>query len=106
MVTQTMPSRANRDPSLVLTAPLPLTKAPPWSQTMTGRGAESAAGVQTFKFRQSWPWITGSGSSGASASGYGGFGTVGPYSTASRTPSQDGAGVGAANRCGPNGAAA
>src|SRR5919202_3715876 len=106
MVTVTTPSRANAVPSYCGTAPEPLTNAPPWIHTSTGRPVADGSGVQTLRLSTSSPGTTGSGSSRSTGAGYGGLGAVGPYSVQSRTPSHRGAGTGAANRRSPKGGAA
>src|SRR5262245_27678814 len=103
---RTTPSRANDCPLYTDTALEPLRRDPPWIKTMTGKPCADGSGVHTFRFRQSSPGISGSGSSDAKASLYGPFGAVGPYSTASRTPDHGGTGAGGANLFGPKGAAA
>src|SRR4029077_15684704 len=50
--------------------------------------------------------MTGSSRIPAYGTRYGAFGTVGPNSVASRTPSQGSGGTGACSRCSPNGGAA
>src|SRR5579875_287455 len=105
MVTVTTPSRANAVPSYWGTAPEPFTKAPPWTQTNTGRLADGS-GVQMFRLRQSSPAISGSSNSWSNGHGYGLLGTVGPNQLASRTPGQRGGGSGGRRRRSPNGAAA
>src|SRR5271166_3626720 len=106
MVTHTTPSRAKRSPAYWATAPEPFTNAPPCIHTMTGRPARPGSGVQTFRFRQSSPAITGSGRSSSYGFGYPGLGTVGPYAMTSRTPSHASGHTGGLIRFGPNGGAA
>src|SRR5919202_1859083 len=74
MVTVTTPSRANAVPSYCGTAPEPLTNAPPWIHTSTGRPVADGSGVQTLRLSTSSPGTTGSGSSRSTGAGYGRFG--------------------------------
>src|SRR5258708_3910136 len=106
MLTSTTPALANACPSYSGIAELPLAKAPPWIQTMTGRAAASGSGVQTFRFSQSSPAILGSAKSVSNGDGESGLGGVGPYATASLTPVHGSAGTGALNRLLPVGLAA
>src|SRR3954469_23270798 len=102
MVTATIsPRRANDAPWYIGIEPEPVTKAPPWSQTTTGRRASSGAGVQTLSVRQSSlgaatmlrPLVTALAACMA----------CGPKRVASRRPVQDSGGWGGANRNGPSG---
>src|ERR1700712_4300214 len=101
-----MPSRANDEPRYASTAPDPFMNDPPWIHTNTGNPSADGSGVQTFRLRQSWPGIVGSGSKRWYCGGYSPFGTVGPYRVPSRTPCQGAAGTGGCIRRSPKGAAA
>ena len=78
---------------------MPITNAPPWIQTITGRRSESAEGVQTLSVRQSCDWrsvgtpirprtirICGTN-----------WGAAEPKSVAARTPDHGSGGSGARN---------
>src|SRR5882762_805277 len=85
--------------------PDPVAKPPPCSQTITGRlRTASAAGVKTFRTRQSSsslprPWPDVDGCAGRAP----GFlwGALGPYASASRRPVQGAGLVGGMKRCFP-----
>src|SRR5687768_1818987 len=108
METYTTPSPANDEPSKDGLEPLPPVNAPPWIQTMTGRRASSAAGVQTFSRRQSSPVgssLTNMGASGPLVA----ICTCGQMLAAdvqSSTPDHGSIGRGGRNRSSSTGAAA
>src|ERR1700722_5156204 len=75
--------------------PQPIAKPPPCSQTMTGLFAESAAGVHTFRTRQSSLTLSAEGSAsniwpkrveGSGRSALRSCGQIGPKASASRVP--------------------
>src|SRR4051812_47630324 len=103
MVTRTTSwVRANESPRYHGVDPEPVTKAPPWIQTITGRRPLSAPGVQTFRVRQS-SLISCSCAASIPSSGDASWDATGPNAVASRTPDHAVAGWGALNRSGPTG---
>ena len=101
VTTTTSPRAASAAPRYIGMDPAPTMKAPPWSQTSTGRRRVSAAGVQTFSVRQS--------SLGAEPTLCPGLAALaaciagGPKVVASRTPSHGAGGWGGAKRSRPTG---
>jgi hypothetical protein len=94
-----------RVPSYQGTAPLPVTKAPPWIHTMTGRRPSSTAGVWTLRYRQSSSQFTlFDESSEPSPTAL--CGAHGLKRLASRVPSHGLADCGGRKRRGPTGGAA
>src|SRR5215208_2794291 len=98
MVTQTTsPREAKELPSYQGVEPEPVTKAPPWIHTSTGRRPPSAAGVHTLSDRQSSPMPDRLPPSMFSRGG-GFLGAMGPKRVASRTPVHGSGGAGGRKR--------
>ena len=105
MTTTTSPLAAMAAPSYQGADPAPVTKAPPWIHTSTGRWPSSQAGVHTFSVRQSssigWSPVPRYWSSGPRICG-----AIGPVAVAERTPGHGAGSIGASNRSAPTGGAA
>src|SRR5437879_1948937 len=87
VTTTTSPRLARVVPSYHDMPPEPRKKAPPWIQKRTGRLDPSAAGVHTFRYRQSSSWVSVAVKPGTLASApIVGWGAALPSLVASRTP--------------------
>src|SRR6266496_4459217 len=101
MVTTTAsPRRARAAPWYIGNDPEPLTYAPPWSQTSTGRRPSLTAGVQTLSVRQSSLVVV---ATGRSKLAFGACIAVGPKAVASRRSTHGSGGSGGPKRSGPTG---
>ncbi|MCY1237813.1 hypothetical protein D9M72_505240 [compost metagenome] len=98
ITTQTTPSLAKFVP--LYAAVEPISNAPPWIQTITGRPRLPWSGVQTLRFRQSSPARAVSHSVPALSGGASWKGES-PYFMASRTPLQGWTGCGGRSRFTP-----
>src|SRR5918995_4455909 len=103
MVTHTTSPRAAKDvPSYQGVEPEPVTKAPPWTHTMTGRLPSSATGVHTLRARQS-SLMSGRVPPNIASRGDGFCGAMAAKAVASRTPAHGSGGAGGGEGPGPPG---